>query len=257
MNLVIDAGNTHIKFAIFRRDVLLHVETSPEAGFADHTNDHRFLDKLMSDHQHTWTSSEQLQALVDWRDPVGAPGEKYQYSDSGYVILGTIIERLSGQKLGPAVRKLVGYSDLGLRQTFWEYMEEAPTHAAPRAHQYYGEMDVTDWNASFDLYGGGGIVTDAVEITRFMRALVKGKVLPSEPMIAMTGRGTAGYRLGLIVQDFDGYLAWGHVGFWNTFAYHVPTLDLTVGGSILNHHATHCHELVSRLIQTVAQAQEN
>ena len=36
MNLVIDAGNTHIKFAIFRRDVLLHVETSPEAGFADH-----------------------------------------------------------------------------------------------------------------------------------------------------------------------------------------------------------------------------
>ncbi len=36
MNLVIDAGNTHIKFAVFRRDVLLHVETSPEAGFADH-----------------------------------------------------------------------------------------------------------------------------------------------------------------------------------------------------------------------------
>jgi hypothetical protein len=76
-------------------------------------------------------------------------------------------------------------------------------------------------------------------------------------MIAMTGRGTAGYRLGLIVQDFDGYLAWGHVGFWNTFAYYVPTLDLTVGGSILNHHAAHGHELVSRLIQTVAQAQEN
>ena len=36
MNLVIDAGNTQIKFAVFRRDVLLHVETSPEAGFADH-----------------------------------------------------------------------------------------------------------------------------------------------------------------------------------------------------------------------------
>ena len=36
MNLVIDAGNTHIKFAVFRRKRLLHVETSPEAGFSDH-----------------------------------------------------------------------------------------------------------------------------------------------------------------------------------------------------------------------------
>ncbi len=36
MNLVIDAGNTHIKFAVFRRGRILHVETSPEAGFADH-----------------------------------------------------------------------------------------------------------------------------------------------------------------------------------------------------------------------------
>lgn len=36
MNLVIDAGNTNIKFAVFRRNRLLHVETSPGAGFADH-----------------------------------------------------------------------------------------------------------------------------------------------------------------------------------------------------------------------------
>jgi type III pantothenate kinase len=36
MNLVIDAGNTHIKYAVFRRNRLLHVETSPEAGFSVH-----------------------------------------------------------------------------------------------------------------------------------------------------------------------------------------------------------------------------
>lgn len=36
MNLVIDAGNTQIKFAVFRRNRLLHVESSLEAGFADH-----------------------------------------------------------------------------------------------------------------------------------------------------------------------------------------------------------------------------
>ena len=36
MNLVIDAGNTQIKFAVFRQNNLLHLEASPEAGFAEH-----------------------------------------------------------------------------------------------------------------------------------------------------------------------------------------------------------------------------
>jgi type III pantothenate kinase len=36
MNLVIDAGNTQIKFAVFRRNKLLHVESSNEADFANH-----------------------------------------------------------------------------------------------------------------------------------------------------------------------------------------------------------------------------
>lgn len=39
MNLVIDAGNTHIKYAVFRRNQILHVEASPEAGFTDHIKD--------------------------------------------------------------------------------------------------------------------------------------------------------------------------------------------------------------------------
>lgn len=90
-----------------------------------------------------------------------------------------------------------------------------------------------------------------------MRALLKGDILPSHILEEMTGRGTAGYRLGLSVTDFDGFLGWGHTGFWNTFAYHVPTLDLTVGGSILNHDASHSHGLVTRLVGAVAQAKES
>lgn len=228
---------------------------SHTAGLADHTNDPRFVAKIMADHQHQWTSEEQIQLLVEWCDPVGKPGQEYLYSDSGYVILGTIIERLTGQKLGPAVRDLVDYGKLGLEVTYWEYLEERPAGCGPRAHQYFGQDDVTGWNASFDLYGGGGIVTDVRELALFMRYLLQGEVFACESTLAaMTGRGTESYRLGLMVTVFDGRLVYGHQGFWNTFAFHVPSLDLTIGGTVLNHDAANGRELARRLVSAVAQA---
>jgi len=186
---------------------------------------------------------------------VGKPGEKYAYSDSGYVLLGTLIEKWTGRTLGSAVRDLLRYDRLGLKSTYWEYTEKAPAGAGPRAHQYLGQTDITSWTASYDLYGGGGMVSDSRELALFMRQLVKGKVFDRpETSEEMTGRGTLPYRLGLMVTECDGRLAIGHQGFWNTFAYHVPSLDLTLGGSVLNHDATNGLQLVKRIVAAVASS---
>lgn len=226
---------------------------SHTAGLGDHTDDPRFEERIMDDPRREWTAQEQIRFLVEWRDPAGKPGEKYEYSDSGYVLLGTLLEKWTGRKLGPAVRELLRYDRLGLRATYWEYMEQPPAGAAPRAHQYLGERDVTSFHASYDLYGGGGIVTDSRELALFMRQLLEGKVFDRpETLEEMTGRGTLPYRLGLMVVECDGRLAYGHQGFWNTLAYHVPSLDLTVGASILNHDAKNGKELLRRIAAVVA-----
>lgn len=243
-------GDGYDTAAITLAQVLSHT-----AGLADHTDDARFEETIVNDPDHQWTREEQLRRLVEWRDPVGRPGERYKYSDSGYVLLGGLVERLAGRPLGPAVRELAGFDKLGLTATYWEQMEEPPPAAGPRAHQYLGDADVTGWNPSLDLYGGGGIVTDVRELALFMRALLKGRVLARDATLgAMTGRGTADYRLGLMAVDFDGRVGFGHQGFWNTFAFHVPSLDLTVSGCVLNHDAVNGRELARRLIAAVAAA---
>jgi D-alanyl-D-alanine carboxypeptidase len=244
------AGDGYDVDAITLVQVLSHT-----AGLADHSGDDRYGEAIIDDPQHAWTREEQVRRCVELFDPLGPPGESYVYSDTGYVLLGGIVERVTGMELAAAVRELLGFARLGLANTWWEYAEDPPAGAGPRAHQYIGKHDVTDWNASYDLYGGGGLVTDVRDLGRFMRALLKGRVLHDQATLAaMTGGGTPRYRLGLMCTELDGRLAWGHQGFWNTFAFHVPTLGATVAGCVLNHDATNGRELAERLVARLAAA---
>ena len=56
---------------------------------------------------HRWTRDEQLKFAMDHGEPYGEPGEFYRYSDTGYILLGEIIERRSGLGLAPALRKML------------------------------------------------------------------------------------------------------------------------------------------------------
>ena len=191
------------------------------SGLFEHPADPRYEEQILADPQHVWTAEEQVTRCVEWGDPVGAPGEKFSYSDTGYILLGSIIEKLTGKNLGASVHQLCDYEALGLGSTWWEIMEEAPSGAGPRAHQYFEDIDTTDWHPGLDLYGGGG---------------------------------TPDYRLGLICAELGGHVAYGHTGFWNTFAFHVPALDLTVSGCLLNHHAARGQELADELVKVVGIA---
>ena len=243
------AGDGYDLEAITLRHVLSHT-----AGLADHSDGDTYSTRIIAEPQHHWTRREVLTMCVDLFDPVGAPGERYKYSDTGYILLGAIVERTTGENLGRAAHRLLDYERLGLTATWWEIMEDAPADAGPRAHQYLGDLDCTDFHPSLDLYGGGGLITDVVDLARFMRLLLQGEVFSEKATLAeMTGGGTAPYRMGLMCEDLDGHLAFGHQGFWNTFAFHVPALELTVSGAILNHDAVNGRELAAELTGRVAE----
>ena len=223
------------------------------SGLFEHPADPRYAAAIVADPHRVWTRDEQVRLCVEWGDPVGTPGEKFVYSDTGYILLGAVIEEITGVPLGLAVHQLLDYERLGLRATWWELAEPAPATAGPRAHQYYDGLDTFDWHPSLDLYGGGGLLTDAADLARFLAALLDGQVFAEAPtLVQMTGRGTLAYRCGLMRDEMSGHLAWGHTGFWNTFAFQVPSLDLTVAGAVLSHHAVRGRELAARLVAAVA-----
>jgi D-alanyl-D-alanine carboxypeptidase len=224
------------------------------SGLFDHSVDPRYAEAILADPRHRWTRLEQITKCVEWGDPVDTPGKRFFYSDTGYIILGGIIEKLTDENLGAAVRGLLDFEELGLKSTWWEILEEQPAGAGPRAHQYFGDEDAFDWDPGLDLYGGGGLVCDVRDLALFTRVLLQGAVLQQESSLAaMTTAGTVNYGLGLASINLGKHLALGHSGFWNTFVYHVSELDLTVSGCILNHHAVKGRELAWRLVKAVTE----
>jgi D-alanyl-D-alanine carboxypeptidase len=202
------------------------------AGLNEHPAVRSYIARLRTDPQYRWTPREQLQWLVDSLAPVGPPGAQFRYSDDGYVLLGLIVERLSGQSLGPAVRSLVRFDRLGLRHTWWETLEPAPPGAPDRAHQYLGGFDSYGIDPSFDLYGGGGLVAPMADLARFLTALLDGQVFDKretlETMMRPQSPEMNGYGMGLFGSTVGGLTGRGHSGFWGTTAMVFPGAGVTI-----------------------------
>ncbi len=183
-----------------------------------------------------WTREEQVRWMVDSLRPVGAPGERYHYSDTGYILLGAIIERYTGKNVGLAVRDLVGFRKLGLERTWFETLAPEPKAAGPRVHQYIGGADSWGLDPSFDLYGGGGIDAPLEEMGGFLEALLTGRVFarPStlETMLRARSPDRGGYGLGIFQIDTLGHHGYGHAGFWGTIGYYFPADRLTVAVAV-------------------------
>lgn len=142
------------------------------------------------------------------RDTMAArPGTTFLYSNTGYVILGVLIEKLYGKAYAAALRAEIA-RPLGL--TALRYCGDA--EAGPRATGY--RLSSSDGTLSpppalhpSQQLGASGICSTAADLAKWNRALHGGRVLSEASYRAMTTpRGVAGsYGLGLSV----GRARWG------------------------------------------------
>ena len=216
------------------RHLLMHA-----GGLDDHFTGDAFRSIVMSDPSREWTRTDQLQLLVDNTDPLSAPGEKFTYSDTGYILLGEIIERVTGEPLSQAVWRLAKLDEVGLENAWWDAVETPATGAPTRAHQWVGDIDTFVIHGSVDAYGGGGIVASVEETALFFSALFGGEIFdnPETLNLMMEAPGHpkgSPYRIGLFANDHNGARTFGHGGFWGTDVAHLPDHGVTIAGASLN-----------------------
>lgn len=240
INTLIDAnyndvltGDGYDTEAITLKHVISHT-----AGFFDHAQTNNFLNALMANPQHVWTRTEQINAGAEWGDPVGKPGEKFFYSDTGFVLMGHMIERLTGEALPVAVRRLVGFDKHGLAETVWERGDALGVPVGKRVHQYMAGQDTYTWDPSVDLYGGGGLVASMRDVARFYSLLFGGKIYENtstlETMLSNDDLPESSpYRHAVFVKNYSGLKVYEHGGFWGTLVLYDPQTKTAIAGASL------------------------
>lgn len=227
--------------AITVRHLLTHT-----SGLYDYTASNEFAEQYEADVNHRWTRKEQLQGAMDWGDTYGAPGKVFHYSDTGYILLGEILEQVTGKSFASALRTLIGYEKIGLTSTWLETLEARPSSIPDRAHQYEGDFDTYSIDPSIDLYGGGGLVSTMGDLAKFTQATFTGRVfakpgtletmlstipaINEEPAPPKPTNGT--YCMGIEVAEVEGMAVYINYGYWGTMAAYVPSLDLSFGATI-------------------------
>jgi D-alanyl-D-alanine carboxypeptidase len=130
-------------------------------------------------HRYDTYTAEQIVARAMLHQPDFRPGKGWSYSNTGYVLLGMIIQRVTGHPWHEELRDRI-VRPLGLDHTFWP--GTSPTLPQPHAGSYQrfkpGEplVDVTE-QVGPGTNGEAGLVSTTADLSRFFRALLGGRVL--------------------------------------------------------------------------------
>jgi CubicO group peptidase (beta-lactamase class C family) len=147
-----------------------------------------------------------------------APGEHWEYSNSNYLLLGFIVERVSGKPLREFAHERI-FEPLGMTST---HFHDRHDHVVPnRAFGYSPvdgafRLDIT----TMDHVGDGGVFTTVEDLARwdanFYDPVVGGpELLELRHRVGTLADGTPhGYAFGLSVAELDGRRVVSHGGSW-------------------------------------------
>lgn len=140
-----------------------------------------------------------------------APGSRYDYSNTGYLLLGMLIEKAGGEPYARFLQRRI-FDPLGMRDSGYDSNAAIiPRRASGYADHGHGlvNADFIDMSVPFS---AGALYSTTGDLLRWQRALYGGKVLSPSSLQAMTTPFRDGYALGLMVQDGPDGKQIGHGG---------------------------------------------
>jgi D-alanyl-D-alanine carboxypeptidase len=184
-------------------------------------------------HLKPWSLSDVV-ALGIQHPALFPPGTTFSYCNTNFCVLERVIERLTGHVLAEELKQRIfdplgmemssypAESDLSLPEPFTRGYERTGDGWRECSHVFFGR-------------GDGALISTAVDVARFFRALLVERTLLPAPLLQQMMHilpdnppATMAYGLGLIADPLPCGIVWGHSG--GGFGYrHLPYLHLASG----------------------------
>jgi D-alanyl-D-alanine carboxypeptidase len=142
-----------------------------------------------ADWSRVWTPTELLAyADGDAHAPAFAPGEGVGYSNTGYILLGLVVEEATGQAFGDRLHRQI-LDPQGLNDTFFAATEAVPGGTVQGYHLFGDEVVNVSATHLSAQWAEGGMVSTTHDLLRFAEALFGGELLSPESLRAMVAFG--------------------------------------------------------------------
>lgn len=219
-------GNGNDGSRITIRHLLQHT-----SGLFDYIEDEAILNTLLTpegfyaNRYNTYTPS-QLTALAIQHAPNFAPGARWEYSNTNYIVAGMIIEAVTNDSWSNQLKQRI-FIPVGMTETTEPGTNPTLPAPFPRGYEIFsddgGYYDTTEHNMT---WGGaaGSVISTPRDVNKFFSALMKGQLLPPAQMTALktTVKVPADYEaiwpgarygLGIFVSNLPcGGTYWHHGG---------------------------------------------
>ncbi len=203
-------------------DVTVRGLLTHTSGIADYGGEEDTMAKGVINFRKDYTEEELVQAFAKMPKDFPA-GEKWSYSNTGYVLLGVILHRVTGEFYGDFLQERI-FGPLGMTST--RIISEADI-VRQRSGGYRlvkGEWKNQEWVApTLNTTADGALYTNVLDLAKWDAALYTSKLIKRSSLDAMwtpvilTSGKTYPYGFGWDLASKDGHRAASHDGAWQGF----------------------------------------
>lgn len=197
-------------------------------------------DLMIAEPNRFWQPADLLEFSRSHQRPVAPPGERFSYSDTGYVLVGLLLEHVSGRQFHDLLHDRI-FTPLGMDDSHLMLRSTPARGAGTIAPVRLDDTDVAAFRSLSADWAGGGIVSTLDDLARFSVALHGGELVSDSQLAEMQqirNRFRAGihYGTGLMQLRFTEFFftlrglpsPTGHIGVLGTHLFYDAKNEATV-----------------------------
>jgi D-alanyl-D-alanine carboxypeptidase len=172
INKIENAGKATI------RQLLQH-----SGGLYNYIQDLKFQTASLNDLIREWKPEELLEYAYN-QDAYFAPGEDVIYSNTGYILLGMLIEKIEGKPFYEVFEEKI-FNPLGLTSTSFAAEDPVPDGIVRGYIDLYSKLQVLEstYFSGWDYYtADGGLISNPYDLSVFFQSLMKGQLINSQSL---------------------------------------------------------------------------
>ena len=200
------------------------------------------MELLFSKPDKFWEPVETIEFAKKKMEPLFVPGNGFNYTDTEYVLLGLIIEKLSGTNLQNYFEEHF-FKPLEMKHTSMHLRSTPLEQTLKLAETYAGDFEVSSIASLSADWAGGGLVSTGSDLIKFQQALFSGKIISAETLQTMQhwvpethgmeyGFGLRKIAFRKLFPTLPDLTIIGHSGSTGSFMFYCPELDVYLAGTL-------------------------